>query len=202
MARKIHPGAKLKTLDEDIQESLWDWLCDDPKRTLAQAKDWLEDEYQIETRVQRLSEWRGWYARTLEIRTAESEASELEQLLSTKALTLTPDQISAIGNAVFLNRATKLGDAKTFVQVAGVVQRSQELKASQQGHKDKMSLAERKLKVEGQKLDLEERRVKLLEDKIKSADEVMKTAVKKGGLTPETRAAIRAELGMPKEDEP
>ncbi len=173
--RKVHPAAKLKTLGPDVQDALWEWFCEDPKRTLVLATDWLKDEHQIITSVQRVSEWRGWYARKIEIETAESEAHELEQLLGTKALSLTPDQISAIGNAVFLNRATKLGDAKTFVQVAGVVQRSQELKASQQGHTDKMEIARATLvlkeKEQARKVKELELKVATFEAKVKETKE-------------------------------
>lgn len=169
--RKVHPAAKLKTLSPELQEALWAFFAEDPKRTLLDAVTFAADDLSIITSIQRMSEWRGWYARNLAIDEAESDASELESMLSKPGLALTPEAISAISNAVFLNRASKTGDAETFVKVAGIIQRSQELKASQQGHADKMKIEGEKLRHKDRSLDQSERKLAIAEGKLKAVAE-------------------------------
>lgn len=198
--RKVHPAAKLKTLSPELQEALWAYFAEDPKRTLLDAVTFAADELSIITSIQRMSEWRGWYARNLAIDEAESDASELESMLSKPGLALTPEAISAISNAVFLNRASKTGDAETFVKVAGIIQRSQELKASQQGHADKMQVAHAKLKLQSQQA---ERQLKELEMKVaqfekerRAAEALLNPSQAKGGMSIETINTVRQALNM------
>jgi len=186
--RKVHPAAKLKTLSAELQEALWAFFAEDPKRTLADAVTHAADELGIITSSQRMSEWRGWYARNLAIDEAESDAGELEARLRKPGLSLTPDTISALGNAVFLNKASKTGDAETFVRVAAIIQRAQELKASQEGHADKMQLAHGQLDLRRKDL---ERKMKELEMKLKTFEE--REAATKSDLTnPELNEDQRA----------
>lgn len=195
--RKVHPAAKLKTLSPELQEALWAYFAEDPKRTLLDAVTFAAEELSIITSIQRMSEWRGWYARNLAIDEAESDASELESMLSKPGLALTPEAISAISNAVFLNRASKTGDAETFVKVAGIIQRSQELKASQQGHADKMQLAQGQLDLRRKDLD---RKLKELEMKLKTFEEresATKSDLTNPELSEDQRAArMRARFGV------
>jgi hypothetical protein len=195
--RKVHPAAKLKTLPSETQEALWGFFAEDSKRTLAAAVDFADQELGIVTSIQRMSEWRGWYARNLAIDEAESDASELEAMLSKPGLALSPDAIAAISNAVFLNRASKTGDVETFVKVASIIQRAQELKASQAGHSDKMEVAQAKLKLQAMEA---ERKLKELEMKVKACE--AKEAETKADLTnpqlnEQQRAArMRARFGV------
>jgi hypothetical protein len=191
--RKAHPSAKIKTLPEDLQQKIYE-QCLTAK--YADVIEWLKDELKIIISDSSLSEWFGYYRRKLEIAEAESEAREIEELLKTPGLQLSPEQLSGIGNAIFINRATKTGDAKTFVQVASVIQRNNELRSNQQEHADKMSLAERKLEVKKQELELAQRKVAVLEKRINKAAHVIDQAAAKGGISQQTRQQIRAELGM------
>lgn len=195
--RKVHPAAKLKTLSPETQEALWGFFAEDPKRTLAAAVDFADQELGIITSIQRMSEWRGWYARNLAIDEAESDASELEAMLSKPGLALSPDAIAAISNAVFLNRASKTGDVETFVKVASIIQRAQELKASQAGHSDKMEVAQAKLKLQAMET---ERKLKELEMKVKAfeaKENETKADLTNPQLNEEQRAArMRARFGV------
>lgn len=195
--RKVHPAAKLKTLSAELQEALWSFFAEDPKRKLADAVAYAQDELNIVTSIQRMSEWRGWYARNLAIDEAESDASELEAMLSKPGLALSPDAIAAISNAVFLNRASKTGDVETFVKVASIIQRAQELKASQAGHSDKMEVAQAKLKLQAMET---ERKLKELEMKVKAfeaKENETKADLTNPQLNEEQRAArMRARFGV------
>jgi hypothetical protein len=201
--RKAHPSARIKTLPEDLQERIYE-VCQ--AGTYKDAIRWLADEMKITISDSALSDWFGWRTRKLAIEQAESEATEIRDLLASPGLQLSPAQLAGIGNAIFINRATKVGDAKTFREVAGVVQRSQELEANQAAHADKMTIARRKLELQAAE---HERKLKELEMKVarfekekKAAEDVMQNASKKGGMSPETRKALRQALGMADDDEP
>lgn len=170
--RKIDPRAKLKTLDADLQDALWSFFEEDAGRTLKDGVTWLQDEHGIATDFRRLSEWRGWYARKIEIEQAESEAAEIADALK-RSGAYSAKQLEELGNVIFLNRATKLGDAKTFAAVAGVLQSRQRLEGDQAAHQDKMKVAQQKLTLESEKLKQAERRLQLLEAKLKETDDAM-----------------------------
>lgn len=165
--RKVNPRAKLKTQPDEIQSRLFAVV---EESTLDEALEYVREELKIDVGRSALAEWAAWYRRRQWISDAESDAAEMEDMLKRSGLQLTPDAISAISNAVFLNRASKMGDAKTFVQVAGVIQRSQELKSSQAAHEDKMAVAHKKLELQAAE---HQRKLKELEAKLGSANEAM-----------------------------
>lgn len=180
--RKIDPRAKLKTLPSEVQEALWDWLMEDTSRTLKEAVDWMFSEHDIRTDFRRLSEWRGWYARKVEIEAAESEAEEIAEALK-RTGKFSAQELEKVGNTIFLNRATKLGDAKMFTQVAQVLQGRQRLEGEQQAHADKMNVAKQKLSIDREKLKQAERKLKLAEAKVSAAGDILHDAA----LTPEEK---------------
>ena len=182
--RKVHPNAKLKTLAESVQEEIWNWLEEDRKRTLAEAVEWMRSRLRIETSVQRLSEWRGWYRRNLEVDQIESEVGEIEAMLR-KLGDVPPEKIEAIGNTLFLNRATKAADAKTFTQVAAVVQGRQRIDDARQEHADKMAIAHKRLEQKQADLEIAKRKLELLEAKVSQASDVMEDTA----LTDEEKVA-------------
>jgi hypothetical protein len=210
--RKTDPRAKLKTLPSDIQEALWNYLEEDPTRTLKDAASYLHEEHHITTDFRRLSEWRGWYARKLEIESAESEATEIAQALQHSGQ-FNAAQLEELGNVIFLNRATKLGDAKTFTAVAQVLQGRQRMEAEKVAHKDKIEVAREKVKLQRgaleqtkRRLDQAERKITALEEQAaaaKAAAQRTKDALQSGGMDETKRAQLIAEmdhliLGKPK----
>jgi protein-arginine kinase activator protein McsA len=194
--RKVNPRAKLKTLPEEIQERLFEQV---ESTTLEAALEYVRDELKITIGKTALADWAAWYRRREWIKEAESDASEMEDMLKRSGLQLGPEAISAIANAVFLNRASKLGDAKTFVATASVIQRSQELQNNQAAHKDKMEVAH--LKLDLQTRDME-RKMKELEMKLAdyekekaAASKVLDVAAEKGA-SPQLIENVRAALNF------
>lgn len=194
--RKVSPRARLKTLPADLQAKIFEAI---ESGTLEAGVEWLREEMQITLGKSALSEWAAWYRRREWIKEAESDAADMEDMLKRSGLQLTPEAISAISNAVFLNRASKAGDAKTFVQVAGVIQRSQELRSNQAAHEDKMAVAHKKLELQAAE---HERKLKELEMKLAdyekekaAAAKVLDSAAEKGA-SPQLIESVRSALNF------
>jgi hypothetical protein len=195
---KTRTDAKLKTLPADVQAALWSFFEADAKRKLEDAVPWLKSEHDVATDFRRVSEWRLWYARKLEIESAQSEAEEIKEALAL-AGQYSAKQLEQVGNLIFLNRATKEGDAKVFAQVANVLQGRESMEAKATQHEDKMKIARGRLELQAKELN---RKLKELEMKIeefeatkaKVAKEITK-AGNAGGMSPEAVAALRSALG-------
>ncbi|MDB6005155.1 MAG: hypothetical protein JWR15_2142, partial [Prosthecobacter sp.] len=145
----------------------------------------------VRTNDTSLGDWRGWYEMRQEISGWNADVEELKQLLRTDAA-IDPNLIPKIGEAVFISRAAKAGDAKTFAAVASIIQRHKELESSQAVHHDKMQLEDKKLKRKDRGLDQAEkklaqaeRKLALLEAKVGNANEAMDDHA----LTPEEKVA-------------
>lgn len=186
MARKPPPSAVLKTLPDELQAEIYDAL---QTQTLEQGVAWLAEEKSIKTNKSSLGDWRGWYEMNHTIDGYLSDVDELKLKLAD--IGTDPDLIPKIGEAVFLGKAAKTGDAKMFATVAAITQRHTELKSNQKQHADKMGLEEKKLKRKDraleqaqQKIAQAERKIALLEAKLKEADDVAQNA----DLTPEDKA--------------
>mgnify|MGYP007073216326 CR=1 FL=1 len=191
--RKIDPRAKLKTLSAEIQSELWDWLHEDTTRTLKDAVAWLYSEHDIRTDFRRLSEWRGYYARKVEIKEALKRSGNFAE-----------QQLEELGNTILLHRATKAGDAKIFTAVAQVVQGRDRLKSEQQAHADKIEVARAKVTLQRgaleqtkRRLDQAERKIIALEEQAaaaKAAAQRTKDALATGGMDDAKRAELIAEM--------
>lgn len=209
MNRKPHPSSRLKTLSDEDQEALFDYLKD---KTLKEGVDWVFSNNGVRTNDSSLSEWRGWYEMRQSINAWNADVEELKALLGTDT-TIDPNLIPKLGEAVFISRAAKAGDAKTFATVAGIVQRHKELESNQKVHADKMTLETRKLKRKDRaldqaqkKLDQAERKIAALEEQANAAKLAAaraKETLKGGQMDDATREALVAEvdaimLGKPK----
>lgn len=196
MHRKTRSDAKLKKLDEELQARLYE-TCE--TSSLDEALEWLRDEMKITVARSTLGAWAADRRRRLWIEECESEAAELEELLSNPKLKLRPEQIGVIGNAVFLNRASKEGDTKAFVAVASTIQRSQELEAQQAAHKDKMAVQHKKLELQQANL---QRQLKELEMKVaqyekeKAAAAKALNAAEKKGASPTLIEGVRKAMNF------
>lgn len=186
MARKPHPSSVLKTLPDDDQAALFEFLRD---KTLAEGVKWLFSNNGLRTNDSSLSDWRGWYQMQRSIQGWSADVEDLKQQLAD--IGTDADLIPKIGEAVFLSKAAKSGDVKTFATVAAITQRHVELKSSQKVHADKMGLEEKKLARKDraleqaqQKIAQQDRKIVLLEAKLKEADDVAQN----GALTAEEKA--------------
>lgn len=194
--RKPHPSSVLKTLPDEDQAALFDFLRD---KTLAEGVQWIFSNNGVRTNGSSLSEWRSWYAMARDINAWNADVEELKQILGTDK-SIDPNLIPKIGEAVFISKAAKSGDAKTFAAVASIIQRHKELEANQAAHGDKMSVARGKLDLQNRQLA---RQMKELEMKVaeyekqkRAAEAALTKAQGKGGMSDETVATIRKALGM------
>lgn len=174
MARKPHPSSALKVLPDDDQAALYEFLR---THTLAEGVAWLFSNNGVRTNDSSLSEWRQWYKMSQDIAAWDNDIASLQDQLA--GMGTDPDLIPKIGEAVFISRAAKSGDAKTFATVASVIQRHRELKASQQQHEDKMQVKGKELEQrdktieqKDRQIELLKRRVEMQEAKLKEADDI------------------------------
>jgi hypothetical protein len=199
MARKPHPSSVLKVLPDDDQAALFDFLRE---HTLAEGVAWLFSNNGVRTNDSSLSEWRSWYKMSQDIAAWDNDIASLQEQLA--GMGTDPDLIPKIGEAVFISRAAKSGDAKTFATVASVIQRHRELQASQQQHVDKMQVKGKELeqrdKTIAQKdevIEMQRRKIEALEaqaEAAKKAAEKTKEALKSGGMDEATRKALMEEM--------
>lgn len=203
MNRKPHPSSVLKTLPDADQEALYDYLRN---HTLAEGVQWIFSNNGVRTNDSSLSAWRSWYAMREQIAGWNSEVEELKTLLSTDKA-IDQNLIPKIAEAVFISRAAREGDAKTFAAVASVIQRQKELETQQAAHADRMKLEDRKLRRKDRaldqmqtKLDQAERKLQAQEARIRAAEAAMVKATSDGGMTEETLKLVRTALGMTTED--
>jgi|GEM_PF-3682841 len=206
MNRKPHPSAVLKHLPPEDQEALFEFLRskgpDGKGRSLADGVKWLFSNNGVRTNDSSLSEWRGWYQLQHDIAGHNALVDDVARELAARQVN--PDLIRQLSETVFLFKAAKEGDAKTFAAVAALVQRDAELKAQKQAHDDKMNLEDKKLKRKDRSLDQAEKKLAQAERKIaalekqaeaaKRAAEKAKDAIKSGGMDDETRAKLMAEM--------
>jgi hypothetical protein len=195
MARKPHPSSVLKTLPDEDQAALFEFLRD---KTLAEGVQWLFSNNGLRTNDSSLSDWRGWYAMN---RTIDGYLSDVDELkIKLADIGTDPDLIPKIGEAVFLGKAAKTGDAKMFATVAAITQRHTELKSRQGEHADKMKIADKRLKLQAANLDRQNKELQSRLDELdrqrKAAEAAMTKANKDGGMTDETVKVIRQALGM------
>lgn len=167
--RKSMPSAVLKNMPDEDQAALFEFLgsvdANGKGKTLAEGVRWVFSNNGIRTNDSSLSEWRGWYVMRQEISTWNADVEELKEMLRTDTA-IDPNLIPKIGEAVFISRAAKAGDAKTFAAVASIIQRHKELESQQQTHADKMLLEDKKLKRKDRSLDQAEKKLIQAERKI------------------------------------
>jgi hypothetical protein len=209
MDRKPHPSSKLKTLPDEDQEALYQFLTD---HTLAEGVQWVFSNNGVRTNDSSLSEFRGWYGLRRRVTSWNAEAEDLKQILSTDA-SIDPNLVPKLAEAFFMARAAEAGDAKTFGAMASIIQRHKEFEGSQKAHQEKMVLEARKLKRKDRaldqaqkKLEQAERKVAALEEQAaatRKAAERAKEKVKTSQMDDATRENLMAEidhimLGKPK----
>ena len=195
MSRKPPPSAVLKILDDDLQAEIFNAM---QTLTLEQGVEWLAAEKGIKTNKSSLGDWRGWYQMNATIDGYLSDVDELKLKLAD--IGTDPDLIPKIGEAVFLGKAAKTGDAKMFATVAAITQRHTELRSRQGEHADKMGIAEKRIKIQAADLARKNKelqsRLDELERQRKAAEDAITRTNKDGGMTDETVKVIRQALGM------
>jgi hypothetical protein len=178
MIRKPHPSSVLKTLSDEDQAALFEFMSDS-KKTLADGVAWLFSNNGVRTSDSSLSEWRQWYKMKTDIEAWNADSEALKEMLSTET-EIDQNLIPKIAEAVFISRAAKTGDAKMFATVASIIQRHKELESNQQSHADKMQLEDKKLARKDRaltqaekKIAQQERKLLILEAKERDATAVL-----------------------------
>lgn len=147
--KKPRGDAKLKTLPDALQETLWQLL----RRTTAEkAAAWLAKTHEVQTSAGALSEFFSWYPRAGWLKQSAAFATNLEATLrKLPELKITAEQASQVAQASFEIQAAQNRDPELF-------------------------LALQKGKLEVVKVAQSERKIKLLEAKAALADQGKKVA--------------------------
>jgi hypothetical protein len=169
---KPRSDSKLKTLPEDRQEQIVEWLMT-PKSEgclgglkYAQAQ-LAADGLKVSPRA--LSEFWSWWRLRERFSSASERADQVEALLKEKNPNLSPEKIRELGQAVFTMEAVESQDRESYVAL-------ENLQLARQ-------IAETKAKLEEEKLKLAERRVKVAERKL----DQLKGALTEGELSDKQR---------------
>lgn len=202
MPRKPHPSSVLKTLPDEDQAAIFDFMKADKKRTLKDGVAFIFSENGVRTSDTSLSDFLGWYEMNHTIDGFLSDVDELKEKLA--SVGTDPDLIPKIGEAVFLGKAAKTGDVKMFATVAAVVQRHTELKASQAQHGDKMAIKQKEIeqrdttiRQKDKQIDMQKRKIEALEAQAaatKKVAENAKEALKSGGMDEAKRKLLMEEM--------
>lgn len=144
MSRKHRADSNLKTLPEEQQSEIITRL-NAKGGSYKAVCEWLRAEWDVATSIGALSEFYSWHQLRTQVKEAESDTQTLQELLSASEFGLSAQQVQEAGNLMFVMRATKQQDAKSYVAMA-------------------------KLLLQKQKLDVEARKVALLEAKAAKAD--------------------------------
>jgi len=163
--RKPLPSSKLKTLPDADQEALADFLID---ATLAEGVGYIKERCQVETSISAMSEWLKWFKMLSDVRTWNGEVEQLKAALTADALD--SSLVAKIGEAVFIAKASRDGDAKTFAAVASIIQRDAEARAQASQHADKITIQQKKLSLAERDL---ERKLRELEHKLGDLDKTL-----------------------------
>lgn len=192
--KKVRPEAKIKTLPDEVQATLWELLTvamdgREKPMTYVEARAWLLNGQGVETSNAALSDWYSWYG--LRLRTERQKAvSEHAVLELAKAdPTKTLEELQAFGQVVFTSEAIEEKDAKAFAEVWRASEKALTRKqAKEQAELDRV--------LREKALDLDARKVAILEAKAKQADEA-KGVMADSQLSEADKAAkMRAIFGM------
>lgn len=166
MSRKHRADSNLKTLPEELQEEIISRL-NAKGGSYKRIAEWLRAEMDVETSIGALSEFYSWRSLRAQVRETESDTQALQEALSASEFGLSSAQIQELGNLMFITKATKQADSKTFVAMA-------------------------KLLIQKQKLEVDSRKVALLEAKAAQADAAKD--VINSALSPEEQRARLKEI--------
>ena len=175
--RKVRADAVLKTLPEDRQQEIWEWL-NRAGNTLARGVEWLRQDGII-TSKRALSDWYSWYALRLKFKETERDTLNFQELVKEELPDLPQEKVTQLGSASFIMQAIKQGDPELFL----LIQSAQ--------HKAKMDVL--KYQQRERELVIAERRVRVLEAKEEKAKKVLSDVE----LTPDERdSKLKQIFGM------
>lgn len=175
--KEIRADAKLKNLPPEALEDLW--LMRNPgedgeKLTMEAIAAALPGLYGFSCSLSSLSEFYKWLRLKKRMEAATLRAEQARSALAMDP-SMTPADLSRIGQMVFTCETIEAGNVKAYVELV-------------------------KLQLQAKKQEMEGRKLKLLEDNAAAAKaklEALTTAAKsQGGLTPETLKQIEEAAGL------
>lgn len=171
--RKVAAHAKLKNLPEGDQETLWLLMhptdAETPPMTLEAVLVHLQEEHGISCALSTLSEWHSWYALGKRMEKAAERSRQATLEFASTYPDAGPEDLERFGQMIFTAESIEARDLKGFNAL--VRERSRRMS-----------------------LELDRRKLVLLEAAAAEAkaklDAITTKAKSKGGITPETLAAI------------
>ena len=147
MEAKARSDAKLKNLPEADQAALFALFTATeirPAMSLEQVQGEVPLRHGFTVSLDTLSRWRSWYALRSRMDAAKAKAEQARLAMLTSDPDMTPDKLEAVAQMVFTAETLEDGDVKSYVALA-------------------------KLRLKSQEVELIQRRVRLLEDKAAEA---------------------------------
>jgi hypothetical protein len=191
--KKVRPEAKIKTLPDEVQETLWDLLRTpmegrEKPMTYVEARAWLLAHHEVETSNAALSDWYSWYGLRLRTERRKAIVEEAVAELAKSDPTKTLEELQAFGQVLFTAESIEGRDAKAFTEVW----RASE-KALMRKQAKEQAEADRELRKES--LEIDKRKIALLEEKAALADKA-KDVMESQESEEEKAAKMRRLFGM------
>jgi hypothetical protein len=148
--KKIRPEAKIKTLPEEVQSTLWELTNvamegREKPMTYVEARAWLLNEHGVTTSQGAFSEWYSWYGLQLRTERAKERAAQAQADAAMMDPNLDPKFLDRLGQMVFTAETIEGGDVKAYVALM-------------------------KLRIQERQLAQDDRRLALLEEKAAQTD--------------------------------
>lgn len=120
--KKVRPEAKIKTLPDEVQATLWELLHvpmegKEKPMTYVEARAWLLADHGVETSNAALSEWFSWYGLRLRTERRKAIVQEAMEELAKSDPTKSLEDLQAFGQVLFTSESIEDRDAKAFTEV-------------------------------------------------------------------------------------
>lgn len=195
--KKIRPEAKIKTLEEETQDTLWQLLnvaMDGREKpmTYEEARGWLLADHGVSTSNAALSDWYSWYGLRLRRERRKSVVEQASAELAEKDPSKTREELQIFAEALFTSEAIEDRDPKAFAEIWRASEKALTRKQAKEQAELDRAIRERALA-------LDERKLAILEAKAARLD-MMEAKAKElrsgGGLTPETLELLEKQLKL------
>lgn len=155
--KKVRPEAKIKTLAEDVQATLWELLNvpmegKDKPLTYVEARAWLLKSHRIETSNAALSDWYSWYGLRLRTERRKAIVDQAIEELAQSDPSKTLEDLHAFGQVLFTAESIEEKDAKAFTEVWRASEKALTRKQAKEQSELDRAIREKALELESQKI--------------------------------------------------
>lgn len=191
--KKVRPEAKIKTLPDEVQATLWELLHvpmegKEKPMTYVEARAWLLQEHEVQTSNGALSDWFSWYGLRLRTERKKAVIDEAIAELAKSDPNKTLEELQAFGQVLFTSESIENGDGKTFTEVWRASEKALTRKQAKEQAELDRQLRERAL-------ELDARKVAILEKKAAIAD-AAEEIIKSDASEADKQARMKALFGM------